>query len=487
MDIITVSAKTLDEAITKALLELQTTSEHLHYEIVQKESSGFLGLFGSKPCVLRARVMSEEEERNLKKQAQAAARQAHKPEGGQQVQAGKSDRTKGQDSRSAEKRQPEKKQAQKQGEKVSEGVKSGAGEPGDKGGRGERVDRPERNDRAECGDWTEKGDHVERGDRAEKGDRTERGDRTEKGDRIERGDRAERGDRVERGDRGERGDRTEQASQTERSDRSGRGDRMERGSRGGRGDRYDRSGRGDFPDQADRRRGHEAGEGKPAEKKERRELHVDEEQVKKAAAEFLGQVFGAMGMEVSVESRFDAAEGELQVMLAGADMGILIGKRGQTLDSLQYLVSLVVNKDTEGYLRVKLDTENYRERRRETLETLARNISYKVKRTRRPVSLEPMNPYERRIIHSALQNDRFVVTRSEGEDPYRHVVISLRRESYGDNRRGRYNGNNSRRERNYDRGYDRNGGRGNDHRNSSDHGAERTAEKAGVSVGEDAE
>ena len=459
MDIITVSAKTLDEAITKALLELQTTSEHLHYEIVQKESSGFLGLFGSKPCVLRARVMSEEEERNLKKQAQA----------------GKSDRTKSQDSRSAEKRQPEKKQAQKQGEKVSEGVKSGAGEQGDKGGRGERVDR------------AEKGDRIDRGNRAEREDRVDRGNRAERDGRADRGDRAERGDRIDRGDQAERGDRTEQASQTERSDRSGRGDRMERGSRGGRGDRYDRGGRGDYPDQADRRRGHEAGEGKPAEKKERRELHVDEEQVKKAAAEFLGQVFGAMGMEVSVESRFDAAEGELQVMLAGADMGILIGKRGQTLDSLQYLVSLVVNKDTEGYLRVKLDTENYRERRRETLETLARNISYKVKRTRRPVSLEPMNPYERRIIHSALQYDRFVVTRSEGEDPYRHVVISLRRESYGDNRRGRYNGNNSRRERNYDRGYDRNGGRGNDHRNSSDHGAEKTAEKAAVSVGEDAE
>ena len=459
MDIITVSAKTLDEAITKALLELQTTSEHLHYEIVQKESSGFLGLFGSKPCVLRARVMSEEEERNLKKQAQA----------------GKSDRTKSQDSRSAEKRQPEKKQAQKQGEKVSEGVKSGAGEQGDKGGRGERVDR------------AEKGDRIDRGNRAEREDRVDRGNRAERDGRADRGDRAERDDRADRGDRAERSERTEQASQTERSDRNGRGDRMERGSRGGRGDRYDRGGRGDYPDQADRRRGHEAGEGKPAEKKERRELHVDEEQVKKAAAEFLGQVFGAMGMEVSVESRFDAAEGELQVMLAGADMGILIGKRGQTLDSLQYLVSLVVNKDTEGYLRVKLDTESYRERRRETLETLARNISYKVKRTRRPVSLEPMNPYERRIIHSALQNDRFVVTRSEGEDPYRHVVISLRRESYGDNRRGRYNGNNSRRERNYDRGYDRNGGRGNDHRNSSDHGAEKTAEKAAVSVGEDAE
>jgi len=213
------------------------------------------------------------------------------------------------------------------------------------------------------------------------------------------------------------------------------------------------------------------------EKKERRELHVDEEQVKKAAAEFLGQVFGAMGMEVSLEARFDAGEGELLVMMNGEDMGILIGKRGQTLDSLQYLVSLVVNKDTEGYLRVKLDTENYRERRKETLETLARNISYKVKRTKHPVSLEPMNPYERRIIHSALQNDRYVVTRSEGEDPYRHVVISLKRDSYGDGRRGRYN--NSRRDRYPDRNGDRpvrNGERNKDRASGQD--TDKVIEKA---------
>jgi spoIIIJ-associated protein len=135
-----------------------------------------------------------------------------------------------------------------------------------------------------------------------------------------------------------------------------------------------------------------------------------------------------MEMEVSVEAEYDPSERELRVMMEGGDMGILIGKRGQTLDSLQYLVSLVVNRETEGYLRVKLDTENYRERRKETLETLAKNISYKVKRTKHPVALEPMNPYERRIIHSALQNDRYVVTRSEGEDPYRHVVISLKKE-----------------------------------------------------------
>ena len=112
---------------------------------------------------------------------------------------------------------------------------------------------------------------------------------------------------------------------------------------------------------------------------------------------------------MTIDTVYNAGERELQVMMNGDDMGILIGKRGQTLDSLQYLVSLVVNKETEGYLRVKLDTENYRERRKETLETLARNISYKVKRTKHPVSLEPMNPYERRIIHSALQNDRYVV------------------------------------------------------------------------------
>lgn len=113
--------------------------------------------------------------------------------------------------------------------------------------------------------------------------------------------------------------------------------------------------------------------------------------------------------------------------LSGEEMGVLIGKRGQTLDSLQYLISLVVNKGTTEYIRVKVDTENYRQRRRETLENLAKNISYRVKRTKRPVSLEPMNPYERRIIHSALQNDRYVTTHSEGEEPYRRVVVTLKR------------------------------------------------------------
>ena len=146
------------------------------------------------------------------------------------------------------------------------------------------------------------------------------------------------------------------------------------------------------------------------------------------AESFLSVVFGAMDLVVNMEISYHAGDRELSIVMSGDDMGILIGKRGQTLDSLQYLVSLVVNKESDDYIRVKLDTENYRERRKETLETLAKNIAYKVKRTKRNVSLEPMNPYERRIIHSALQNDKFVVTRSEGEEPFRHVVISLKRE-----------------------------------------------------------
>ena len=145
--------------------------------------------------------------------------------------------------------------------------------------------------------------------------------------------------------------------------------------------------------------------------------------------EFLTQIFDAMSMTVQIDLELKEEEKELCINLSGGDMGILIGKRGQTLDSLQYLVSLMVNKTNAGdYIRVKLDTENYRERRKETLETLAKNIAYKVKRTKRSVSLEPMNPYERRIIHAALQNDRYVVTRSDGEEPFRHVIISLKRE-----------------------------------------------------------
>jgi len=149
---------------------------------------------------------------------------------------------------------------------------------------------------------------------------------------------------------------------------------------------------------------------------------------------FLLDVFDKMGLKVNIDYRYVEEDNALEMNLEGDEMGVLIGKRGQTLDSLQYLTSLVVNRSGEHYIRVKLDTENYRERRKETLESLAKNIAYKVKRTRRSVSLEPMNPYERRIIHSALQSDNFVMTRSEGEEPYRHVVVFYKRNRNGEER-----------------------------------------------------
>ena len=143
--------------------------------------------------------------------------------------------------------------------------------------------------------------------------------------------------------------------------------------------------------------------------------------------DFLTEVFDKMNLEVEIITKFDEIEGVIDIELKGPEMGVLIGKRGQTLDSLQYLTNLAVNRKSDNYLRVKIDTEDYRRRRKETLENLAKNMAYKVKRTKRPVSLEPMNPYERRIIHSALQNDKYVVTHSEGEEPYRHVVITLKK------------------------------------------------------------
>ena len=156
--------------------------------------------------------------------------------------------------------------------------------------------------------------------------------------------------------------------------------------------------------------------------KARKKFSIDENVV-----EFLSSIFDAMKMEVEILVAVNEEEHIIEVELKGDDMGILIGKRGQTLDSLQYLTNLAINKHSDEYYKVKIDTEDYRKRRKETIENLAKNIAYKVKRTKRPVSLEPMNPFERRIIHSALQNDRYVTTHSEGDEPYRHVVVTLKK------------------------------------------------------------
>lgn len=177
---------------------------------------------------------------------------------------------------------------------------------------------------------------------------------------------------------------------------------------------------------------------KPARIRMKKKLTIDG-----SAKDFLDRVFTAMEIDAKAEVNYDKESGNVDIEIVGDNMGVLIGKRGQTLDSLQYLTSLVINKESDNYYKVKIDTENYRERRKETLENLAKNIAIKVKRIHKPVSLEPMNPYERRIIHSTLQNDKYVDTHSEGEEPYRKVVITPKKglrefnsSKYGDTKSG---------------------------------------------------
>ena len=333
MNMITVTAKTLDEAITKALIDLGTTSDNLDYEVIEKGSSGFLGLFG-KNVVIRAKKKREDDDLEAF------------------LTTGKIDSSSLEPVK--EKKEPSREQVR---EKKKDPVREENRDPSKK--NFQKNQKSQKNQ--------------------QKAQREEAASETK-----ESGKPAEK----------------PVPKKTERPDHVAAFDDEEK---------------------------------KPAKK-------IDVEACEKAAKEFLSQVFKAMSMEVTISTTFEEKEREMTVNMEGADMGILIGKRGQTLDSLQYLTSLVVNKECEGYVRVKLDTENYRERRKDTLETLARNIAYKVKRTRRSVSLEPMNPYERRIIHAALQSDRYVVTRSEGEDPFRHVVISLRRDGRDrDRREGRKN------------------------------------------------
>ena len=188
--------------------------------------------------------------------------------------------------------------------------------------------------------------------------------------------------------------------------------------------------------------------GKPARIKVRLKKSLEN-----TAKNFLEKVFKAMDIKTEIEMIYNEESEMLEINLIGEGIGVLIGKRGQTLDSLQYLVSLVINRETENYVKVKLDTENYRARRKETLENLAKNIAYKVKRNRRSVTLEPMNPYERRIIHSALQNDKFVETYSEGEEPYRKVVIGYKKTNREYNKPNKYGKDSS---KNYNKDYNKN-------------------------------
>ena len=181
------------------------------------------------------------------------------------------------------------------------------------------------------------------------------------------------------------------------------------------------------PEAAPASKKEEASETKVEKTSSKAPVNIDFSALEANVKDFLIQVFVAMQLEVEILTKVDEENKVIDVEFKGPEMGMLIGKRGQTLDSLQYLTNLAVNKQSDSYIKVKLDTEDYRKRRKETLENLAKNIAYKVKRTKRPVSLEPMNPFERRVIHSALQNDKYVSTHSEGEEPYRHVVVTLKK------------------------------------------------------------
>ena len=343
------SAKTVDEAITKALLELSISSDRLDYEVIEKGSSGFLGMF-AKPAVIRVVKPTESEDEYLlempKKKEEAPKvekKEAPKVHSLKEKEAAKAPKNPVKDNKEnkeapAKEKQPQKApKTQKSQEKEAVKAPKNAEKDANKGPKPQKEKKPQNNNTKEA----------------------------PKADKVKEAPKA-------------------------------------------------------------------------VVKDEPKEPVVLVKPTDEATLEllarvekFLGEMFGAMKMAVTIETGYDAEEKTIIVNLSGDDMGVLIGKRGQTLDSIQYLSSLVVNKGEDEYIRVKVDTENYRERRKETLENLARNISFKVKRTKRPVSLEPMNPYERRVIHAALQNDKYVVTRSEGVEPYRHIVISPKNTRYG--------------------------------------------------------
>lgn len=309
MDFIEVSAKTVDEAITKACIEIGVSSDRLDVQVVSEGSSGFLG-FGSKPAVIKARKKEEPEEKEEASPIEAA--------------------------KEIEEEKTQEKTTEKE---INKEIEKTAGKT-----------------------WGKKVDSGRYEDRKE-------GKRDFKKD-LKRD--------------------------------------------------LHRDSRQDFKKEIPPVR-----EVKEVVIQERTEEEIAV--MKAAASKFLEGVFRAMDLPVNTSMEYQKEEGCLNIDFEGDDMGILIGKRGQTLDSLQYLTSLVVNKEVDGYVRVKLDTEDYRKRRKDTLENLAKNIAFKVKRSRKPVSLEPMNPYERRIIHSALQANRYVETHSEGSEPYRHVVVTYKR------------------------------------------------------------
>lgn len=406
MDSIRVTAKTVSEAIMEAAIQLGTSSDNIEYTVVDEGSKGFFGIGGRKAVIEAKKKFTDED---LMKEVFGDLQEKPKREGKKEQPArepkkeAKREQPAKDPKREMKKDQPAKKEFRK--EPPAKEAPEAAPEERREAAAGDSAREPKREPRREGRREGRRENHRPAGEerrpqRPAPGMEAEpKEKRPEEGpERVGKPERMEIG-AVPHAEEFRADEEAVKAGQAQNADISGETSHEPRTPR----------------------------------------VPADPEEAKRRAVTFLEEMFRVMDMKVEIRAEFE--DDTLLVDLTGDEMGILIGKRGQTLDSLQYLTSLVVNKGKASYVRVKLDTEDYRSRRKATLENLAKNIAFKVKKTRRPVFLEPMNPYERRIIHSALQNDPYVTTHSEGEEPNRKVVVTPRRKNerpVGEFRRAEY-------------------------------------------------
>ena len=395
---IEVTEKTVSEAIMAACQRLGVPSERLEYDVIDPGKTGFLGI-GSRAAKIRARVKQGMEDSTEFDTSAIIS----------DVLKGKDDLKKSSDQRAKERKKEDKKETRKKDFSKDSSKDSSRAEKtsakkteqtSDKAPEKEEAAYSEASASKEVPAADQKAAADESVNKKEKNTFQDNSYSGRKG--SGRRDSSERN--IEKGNR-----------------ERGRGRRRQR--------RFEKDEYAAGSRDHEQERSAAAAEARTAPKKKSAVPVLTDEQIeeiKQRADTFLSDVFQAMNLEAEVKSTYDRETGMLTIDMKGDNMGVLIGKRGQTLDSLQYLVSLVVNKGIDGYIHVKADTENYRERRKKTLENLAKNIASKVKRNRTSVALEPMNPYERRIIHSALQSDRYVTTYSEGEEPYRKVIVTMK-------------------------------------------------------------
>ena len=411
-------AKTVDECITSATVKFGVPSDRLDYVVIDEGKAGFLFGIGSRDAVINARIKEKKVVEKVKKTVEEI--KANVKPAANQIQK-KSDRKPEKKVEKAVEKAVEKKvQPAEKAEPANVKAEKKAEKKIDKPAKAEK--KPVKNTEERKAEAFEKKEaSAEAAKKAES--KKSVGDIVTADEIEKRAAAAAARAKAEGIDLSDNSENEERPKKRDRRDRRDRRNRRDRGERKGRkfNERVE-SAPAEVPEKQ-----HKPSQPKP----DRVVLPKTEEEVaemKEKARTFLENIFRCMGINVELTMEYDQKEGCLGCTFSGDEMGILIGKRGQTLDSLQYLTSLVINKNKNDYTRVKLDTEDYRARRADTLENLSRNIAYKVKRTRRPVALEPMNPYERRIIHSSLQGNRYVETYSEGEEPYRHVVVAPKRQ-----------------------------------------------------------